>query len=189
VSAIRLFVLGSLEERGAMHGHALRLLADEEHIDMWADLAVGAIYGVLKRLAAEGLILELRTEREGNYPERQVYEITQAGRDALASIRQNTLDHVGLRPDPVDLAFARLGADDVDRLGDTIGSRLQKLRDLLSSTESHVAAITHHLTVMERHVMRHQAVRLRAEIEWHESLLATLNEITDDEKSRRARAE
>ncbi|MCU1440046.1 MAG: PadR family transcriptional regulator [Rhodoglobus sp.] len=172
-----------------MHGHALRLLAEEEHIDMWADLAVGAIYGVLKRLAAEGLIHELRTEREGNYPERQVYEITAAGREALGSIRQTTLDHVGLRPDPVDLAFARLGPDDVDRLGETIDSRLRKLRTLLESTEAHVAAITQYLTVMERHVMRHQAVRLRAEIEWHESLLVTLHDITEDEKSRRARPE
>ena len=172
-----------------MHGHALRLLAEEEHIDMWADFAVGAIYGVLKRLAAEGLINELRTEREGNYPERQVYDITPAGQQALGAIRQSTLDQVGLRPDPVDLAFARLGADDVDRLVDTIGARVQKLRSLLATTEAHVAAITQYLTVMERHVMRHQAVRLRAEIEWHESLLAAQHEITEDERTRRARPE
>ena len=36
----------SLAERGEMHGHALRLLAEQEHIDEWTDFTVGAVYGV-----------------------------------------------------------------------------------------------------------------------------------------------
>src|SRR3954466_5367578 len=79
VSSIRLFILGSLAERGEMHGHALRLLAEEEHIDSWTDFGPGSIYGAIKRLTTDGLIEERRTEREGNYPERQVYGITDAG--------------------------------------------------------------------------------------------------------------
>jgi DNA-binding PadR family transcriptional regulator len=70
-----LFILGSLEERGAMHGHALRLLADEEHIDEWADVTPGAMQGAFKRLSAEELIQPLRLEREDNYPERLEYAI------------------------------------------------------------------------------------------------------------------
>ena len=56
MSAIRLYVLGALAERGEMHGHGLRLLAEQEHIDEWTDFTVGAIYGVLKRMAADGVI-------------------------------------------------------------------------------------------------------------------------------------
>ena len=63
MSSIRLFVLGSLDTSGPMHGHALRLLAESENIDAWAEVSPGAIYGVIKRLAAEGLIEPTRLER------------------------------------------------------------------------------------------------------------------------------
>ncbi|MDQ1605986.1 MAG: hypothetical protein QOJ18_353, partial [Microbacteriaceae bacterium] len=52
MSSIRLFILGSLAERGPMHGHGLLLLAEEEHIDLWTDFAASAVYGAIKRLAA-----------------------------------------------------------------------------------------------------------------------------------------
>ncbi|RYF55207.1 MAG: PadR family transcriptional regulator, partial [Comamonadaceae bacterium] len=45
MSSIRVFLLGSLAERGPMHGHQLRLLAEKEHVAMWTDFGVGAIYG------------------------------------------------------------------------------------------------------------------------------------------------
>ncbi len=76
MSSIRLFILGSLEQHGPMHGHQLRLLDEEEHIDSFTDISVGSLYGAIKRLSAEGLIEELRTEREGGYPPRQVWDIT-----------------------------------------------------------------------------------------------------------------
>jgi hypothetical protein len=40
VSSIRIFLLAALEERGPMHGHQLRLLAEEEHVALWTDIAV-----------------------------------------------------------------------------------------------------------------------------------------------------
>jgi DNA-binding PadR family transcriptional regulator len=85
VSSIRLFVLDSLQREGEMHGHQLRQLAELEHLDMWTDISVGALYGAIKRLAAEDLIEEARVEREGAYPERQVWRITEAGDKALAT--------------------------------------------------------------------------------------------------------
>lgn len=48
-----------------MHGHQLRLLAEREHVTLWTDITVGALYGAIKRLAAEDLIAEERTEKEG----------------------------------------------------------------------------------------------------------------------------
>src|ERR1700712_5252604 len=90
-----------------MHGHQLRQLAEKEHIDMWTDITVGGLYGALKRLAHEDLIEEVRTEREGSYPERQVWRITKAGRIALSALREQVLSDIVVKPDPFDLAFAR----------------------------------------------------------------------------------
>jgi DNA-binding PadR family transcriptional regulator len=185
MSSIRLFVLGSLAERGEMHGHALKLLADEEHIDNWADVAASAIYGVIKRLATEGLIEEVRTEREGNYPERSVYAITADGRTSLDALRREALDQLHVRPDPVDLALARLDPDKLDDLEGTMRSRHERLTTLADEHEARLARIAPYLTLMERQVMRHTLAKLRGDIEWHTELLDALPELIADEKSRK----
>lgn len=168
-----------------MHGHAVRLLAEEEHIDEWADVSPGAIYGAIKRLAADGLIAGVRVEREGNYPERQVYEITDAGREALRGIRADALAAIVYRTDPFDLAMARLGAENLDGLRTTLEARLAELRSRLEADERKQARIAQYLTLTERHIVRHDSFRLAGEIAWHEELLRVLPEILADELSRK----
>jgi DNA-binding PadR family transcriptional regulator len=185
VSSIRLFILGSLAERGPMHGHALRLLADEEHIAEWADVTPGAIYGAIKRLAAEELIDALRIEREGNYPERQVYAITAAGSESLSEIRQDALETIVYRTDPFDLGFARLGPENLGGLRDTLEERLAEFRARLEAEELHQKKIAKYLTITEQNVLRHDWHRLQAEIAFHEELIANLPAILDDETSRK----
>jgi DNA-binding PadR family transcriptional regulator len=187
VSSIRLFILGSLAERGPMHGHALRVLAEEEHIDQWADVSPGAIYGAFKRLAVEVLIEPLRVEREGNYPERQVYAITAAGAESLALIRREALETIVYRHDPVDLALARLDDASVDELESTLRRRLAQLTKDLENGLVRMEYIAKYLTVIEKKVLRHQVHKLMAEIAWHEELLGALPEIITDEKSRKGR--
>ncbi|RYG67720.1 PadR family transcriptional regulator, partial [bacterium] len=68
MSSIRLFILSSFAELGPMHGHRLRLVAERNHVTLWTDITVGAVYGAMKRLAVEGLIRATETEREGNRP-------------------------------------------------------------------------------------------------------------------------
>lgn len=168
-----------------MHGHALRLLAEEEHVDEWADVTPGAIYGAIKRLAAEGLISSLRTEREGNYPERQVYEVTAQGLDALRTIRADALETIVYRPDPVDLALARLGPENLDSLQHTLEARLADLRDRVAAEQVKEQHIGQYLTLTEKHVSRHDLHRLRGEVAWHEELLGALPEIIADERARK----
>jgi DNA-binding PadR family transcriptional regulator len=185
VSSIRLFILGSLVERGPMHGHALRLLAEEEHIDEWADVTPGAIYGAFKRLAAEELITAVRLEREGNYPERQVYAITPAGEESLREIRREALETIVYRPDPFDLAMARLGEENVESLREVLEARAAEFRARIEREQLKAQRIAQYLTLTEQHVIRHDHHRLRGELAWHEELLAALPEIEADEKSRK----
>ena len=168
-----------------MHGHALRLLGEQEHIDSWADVSPSAIYGVIKRLATEGLIEAVRTEREGNYPERQVFAITALGTTALREIREQALSTIVQRPDPVDLALTRLGDENLESLVTTIENRIAELRSLVAAESALAERIDHHLTLMEKHVVRHDLHRLHGEISWHTELLEALPEIIADEKSRK----
>lgn len=185
MSSIRLFILGALATEGEMHGHQLRQLAEKEHIDEWTDISVGGLYGAIKRLHAEHLITEVRVEREGAYPERQVWGITPAGRESLAALRHSGLAEVVLRPDPFDLAMSRFDLDRADLLPATLEARIARLRELLAEAEARDAAIKQYLTVGEQYVMTHRSAHLRADIEWHEELARRLPEIIADELSRK----
>jgi len=184
VSSIRLFVLDALARRGDMHGHQLRLLAEEEHVHLWTDISVGALYGALKRLAAEGLLGEVRTEREGGYPERQVYGITADGRVSLAALQQSELQHVVLKPDPFDLALSRPDPQRLAELPAALAARLATLHDLLAESVERTERARPYLSVGEAHALLHREHRIRAELAWHEQLLAGVPEIVADERRR-----
>jgi DNA-binding PadR family transcriptional regulator len=185
VSSIRLFILGSLDERGPMHGHALLLLAEEEHTDEWTDFAPSAVYAAMKRLAAEELLVRDRVEKQGNYPKRQLYRISESGQRALSDLRTEGLTVLAIKPDPFDLALARLDPAELGSLEVIIDGRLARLREGAVQKQAHFEEITPLLTVGESWAMRHQISRWRSEADWHEDLLAALPEIIADEKSRK----
>jgi DNA-binding PadR family transcriptional regulator len=169
-----------------MHGHQLKLLAEEERIHLWTDVTVGSLYGAIKRLAKEGLIEEIRVERAGAYPERQVYDITAAGRRALSTLRETGLSAVEFRNDPFDLAMARLDPTTLDELTSVIETRVLTLRSKLSEQEYLSRAAAPYLSRAETWVMQHRVDRLRSEVDSHERLLTLLPDIIADEKARKA---
>jgi len=157
-----------------MHGHQLRLLAEEEHVGLWTDITVGGLYGAIKRLAAEDLIEEIRVERAGAYPERQVWAVTDAGREAVGALRLRALREIVIRPDPFDLAITRLHPDHLGDLPAVIAARIGSFNAMLTEWEAHAATIDRYLTAAEKLVMKHRADRLRTEIAWHEELSEAL---------------
>ena len=183
MSSIRLFVLDSFARHGDMHGHQLRLQAEQEHVHFWTDVSVGGIYGAIKRLAAEGLLAPVRTEREGSFPERQVYGITDAGRAALDASRRHAQDEIVLRPDPFDLALTRVDPDAIDDLVGTVHERRGAVRRLLDDEIEHHRRASPYLSVAEKHAMAHREHRLRAELAWHDTLVDALPEIVADEEA------
>ncbi|MBB5775404.1 PadR family transcriptional regulator [Nonomuraea jabiensis] len=185
MSSIRIFILSALSERGPMHGHHLRLLSEEEHLDLWTDITTGGLYGAIKRLAAEGLIEEVRTEKVGAYPTRKVWRITEAGSKTLSSLKISALREIVMRPDPFDLAITRLDPDRLDDLESVIAARLASLEAMLTDYEAHMRTVARYLSLAESLAMRHHVVRLEAEIAWHRELVAQLPQLILDEKTRR----
>jgi DNA-binding PadR family transcriptional regulator len=185
VSSIRLYILDALVEEGPMHGHQLRLLAEKEHVQEWTDISVGALYGALKRMAAEGLIEEVRAEREGAYPERQVYAITDVGRISLSTTKLNALREIVVRTDPFDLAMSRLDGSKLGSLDELLAARIAHLKSMAAEAEAHIHSIEQYLTFTEQIVMSHKVARLHAEVEWHENLYTLLPKIIADESARK----
>jgi DNA-binding PadR family transcriptional regulator len=181
-----LFVLSSLAEHGPMHGHQIRLQAQSDRAELWTGVKVGALYGALKRLAAEGLIAEVRSEREGRFPERTVYEITARGREALAAIHGEALRAVVVRPDPFDLALVHATGMDEQELAYVVADRRDALLAQHSATRHQAEAADPYLSEAERMAISHLIERLAAEVSWHEAVLDRLPKIIADFRDRAA---
>jgi len=184
VSSIRLYILGSLAERGPMHGHALVALAEEEHVNEWTDISVGGLYGAARRLAADGLIEVERVEKLGNYPERQVFAITETGRETLRSMQRQALTELSWRHDPVDLGVSRLDPDALDELEDVVRDRRDRIAATLDEAREHRELIRQYLNTAEWIATKHGIYRLEAELAWHEEFLAAVPDIVRDERNR-----
>jgi DNA-binding PadR family transcriptional regulator len=178
-----LFVLDAFERHGEMHGYQLRQQAERERVARWTDISVGAIYGALRRLVGDGLLDVVRTEQDGNRPERQVFAISAAGRATLAELRHTEARTVVVRADPFDLAFTRPDPDRLDEHEATIEARLTTLRRLLAERVEFSRRAAPFLTLAETRVLTHREALLRADIDWHEHLLADLPAIIADERS------
>ena len=180
MSSIRLFILGTLAASGPLHGHQIRQQAQSDRTDMWADVPVGSLYGALKRLAHEGLVREVRTERVGNRPERTVYEITREGQRALDAVRDQALRELVLRNDPFDLALAQSRDLPEETLTQIVEHRLAGLRVQESSLRHRAETADIYLNEAERMVLRHLVERAAAEVRWHEELLGRMPKIAAD---------
>ncbi|SFN98147.1 MULTISPECIES: PadR family transcriptional regulator [Actinomadura] len=65
-----------------MHPYEMQQRIRDHAYDQAVKITHGSLYHSVERLAAAGLIEPLETSREGRRPERTVYAVTTAGRDA-----------------------------------------------------------------------------------------------------------
>jgi DNA-binding PadR family transcriptional regulator len=79
---LALAVLALLFER-PMHPYEMGVILKQRHKEESIKLRYGSLYTVIELLLRRGFIVARETGRDGRRPERTVYEITQAGRDAL----------------------------------------------------------------------------------------------------------
>src|SRR5207245_9636197 len=66
-----------------MHPYEMRRLVRHRGKDEFVDLRPGSLYRTIERLERAGLVEPVETTREGRFPERTVYRITDRGRDEL----------------------------------------------------------------------------------------------------------
>jgi len=177
MNATRLYVLGALIRGGAMHGHQIRRAARIDRTQLWSDVKPGSLYGALRRMADEGLIEALRTEQQGNRPERTVYAITEAGRQEFRMLRDTALRDTRLPLGTVNLAL--LYTDDlrVEEIRSVIEVRRQTLAAELASWNDLYEQAAPHLTGLEPLGFDHMRMRIESELAWHELVLKKLPDL------------
>jgi DNA-binding PadR family transcriptional regulator len=179
VNPTRLFVLGALARHGPMYGHQIRRGARVDRTELWSEVRPGSLYGALHRMAAEGLVEAVRTEQVGNLPARTVYAITNEGRRELLALRAEAFRHVGLRPDPVDLAVAMSGELPEEELRGLVGDRQRALAAQLQFFRHERERAWAEQTVADSLILRHAIGRLEAEIRWHGELLDAIPKLAE----------
>lgn len=176
MKSARLFVLGALARGGPMHGHEIKRRAEVDRTEVWTDVKPGSLYGALHRLEAEAVIAVVRTEQDGRRPARTVYEITADGRAELGAVRDRLLRDTTLRADPVDLALQNSGDLDGSELHAVLQDRRRALVAEAEAWQHRWDAAAPFLSGLEPLTFAHTALRLRAEITWHEHALEHVTE-------------
>jgi len=172
----RLVVLGLLAEHGPMYGHQLRREAEARHVESWGGVSTGALYRELHQLEADGLVELVRSEQVGRRPARTVYRVTDAGREALRALREETLSAVVRPPDAVGVGLLFGGCDEPDELFAALGRRREVVVATLDALVVKKGRLeeTGVLNVAGRAVFRRAELCLRAELAWHEECTAVL---------------
>ena len=166
----RLTILGLLAERGPMHGHQIRRIAQLTNADAWGGITGGALYSELRRLDGEGLVQAVREEQMGRRPARTVYEITREGRLELVVQRDAALDVVFGSADPVSVVLLFAAGSDARELSEQLAARRRRVAAQLETMAEERRRLTEQevLPPLAVAAFRRGELRLEAELRWHE---------------------
>jgi DNA-binding PadR family transcriptional regulator len=84
-----LVVLGLLNQE-PMHGYQLHQEIEKRNMETWAQVNLASIYNTLDRLRREKMV-EAKKEKPGRMPEREVYHITEKGREKLSQLVEEAI--------------------------------------------------------------------------------------------------
>ena len=161
-----LLLLGLLW-RQEMHGYELSHFL-EHRLGAVLTLNRSTAYFLLDRLAQRSLV-EAEVEREGRRPERRVYRLTIAGKEAFqAALREHLRRHSPPQyPDEVGLLFLEMVP---------LAERRTLLQEKLDAVEQHLRWAQErqasHADTPARWLMSHQLAHLEAEARWLRETLA-----------------
>ena len=173
----------SLLWRQPMHPYEMRHLIRVQEIDRVMKVTHGTLYSTVDRLAASGLIQQVKTSREGRRPERTVYEITHLGRDQLLDalrdgLMRTTPDYPGLA---TALTFANLL--DPDEVAELLERRAIAAEAQLSALNAGMDAALKQSRFQRMHLGRVHLIETeylialqRAELDWLRAVVADIRE-------------
>jgi DNA-binding PadR family transcriptional regulator len=185
---IALGALALLEER-PMHAYEMqRILHDRRH-----DFAEGktrGLYRAIDELESLGWAEPVETSREGRRPERTVYSITPAGREALGDWLFDLLERPIAEYPTFGVAVGLLAHLDQDRALAALQRRAVSLRAHLAASEAGMAAVVEelHLPRIVHLDREHERALVEAELRWVLSIIADIRagRLAWDEESLRA---
>ena len=163
-------ILGVLAERGPMHGHQIRRIAELTNAEAWGGITGGALYAELRRLDADGLVRAVREEQVGRRPARTVYQVTDEGRLELVVQRDAALDVIFGSADPVSVVLLFAAGADTSDLAELLVARRGRVAGQLDAMAAERERLTGQgvLSPLAIAAFRRGELRLEAELRWYE---------------------
>ncbi len=172
----QLLLLGLLKMQ-KMHGYQLNDFLDQR-LSFITDLKKSTAYYTLGKMAKQHYVSE-ETERQGNRPERHVYELTDKGAGHFYELLVANLKrfhHTFFRDDIGVLFMSQLSAQEVH------AALLQKREQAQAALEAIGSQVDHDPDSPVQYVIEHQRAHLRTDLEWIDRLLARTEAALSDEK-------
>jgi len=171
-----LILLGLLLD-APRHGYELRRYIQKRLGDI-AVITPGTIYYTLKKLKRKGFV-KVRSQRDGNRPERYVYRITETGREAFRDLLAKALSHVDKPYSTFDIAlhfYERLDRKTFRLAVDKQLASLARFTEHIKSFETE-SPFPPHLDAIKTHML----AITRANQRFFRGLAATLAKSEDKE--------
>jgi DNA-binding PadR family transcriptional regulator len=181
LTSLGISMLALLRER-PMHGYEMFQTLVQRQADRIVKVRPGSLYHVVDRLTEEKLILRAATARDGKRPERAIYEITEAGAEALAErVCQLIATPVHEFPQFV-VALAEVDALGIDAAANAVDDRvgaletraaeIMALRDAGVTPGGYLVALDYLLATIQAELswLREFASSLRSgQLEWRQA--------------------
>lgn len=164
-----LLLLGLLRLE-SMHGYQLNEFL-EKRLGFVADLKRSTAYYLLNKLEESGFVAK-EVEREGNRPERYVYELTEAGSDRFRYLLEANLREAHMPYYNTDIGLLFIDAMPLEMLQEAFEEKRAGLAEVLDTIHGYVEE--HPAGSPARYALQHNVVHLEAELDWIDRFLMEL---------------
>lgn len=182
LTPLAIAALALLTER-PMHPYEMFTTMVERHEDLVVKLRAGSLYHSVNRLADDGMLTPVSTERDGNRPERTTYAITPAGRERLHATVADMLASPAQEYPQFPLAIAEAHHLDGALARELLTSRLHQMESRAAALRAGHARAATHVTESRILDIDYLAAMAEAEAAWLRGVLNRLHDHTLDWKA------
>jgi DNA-binding PadR family transcriptional regulator len=174
LTSVGISVLSLLREH-PMHGYQMFQTFVARHADRVVKVRPGSLYHVVDRLTEEKLIRRAATGRDGKRPERVIYEITDAGAEALGErVRELIATPVREFPQFV-VALAEIDTLDMDGAANAVDDRVGALEARVAEMRAlRGANVTSATPAAYQLALDYLLATMKAEISWLREFASSL---------------
>ncbi len=167
----RMVILGLLKEQ-QLYGYEIKHII-EDHMGDWTSIAFGSIYFALGKLEEEGKVEKVAVEKDGERPSRNIYRITEAGKEEFRTLLRENWDTLERQYYDFDIGLFFMDALSKEEVLAYLNKRVRQLEEILNHIELHKNEQMSLPDVPSRAaaVFDHSYMHFKAELAWTRDLL------------------
>lgn len=168
----RLVILGLLRMYQPLHGYELKHIIEEAMGD-WTSIAFGSIYFALRKLAEEGFIEKVATEKEGGRPSRDLYQITKAGQEEFLRLLRQVWSELERHYYSIDIGLMFMQELPAEEIQSHLQQRVAQLEAILQHVAEHrdETLVREEVPRVVEAIFDHGLAHFQTELDWIKALL------------------